>query len=151
MCLILHFESMSPCKTDDSQFPPQVPEVDSKAGTNKRSSFGTVTDVPGNAINPQITEKKDVDVKSVHVKEGDTSQNPGKEAQNPGREAQNPGKEAAKGVIAPEVAEESAQKPAEEKTAEKPEAQEVKVAEKAEGASGEKDESAKASKSERQV
>ena len=120
----------------------QVPEVDSKAGTNKRSFSGAVTDMPGNDIDQSIPDKQG---DQIQGKEGDT-------AQNPGNEAENPGNENAEGDQTPEETEDSAQNPAEVRTVAKPEAQEVKVAENpAERASVEVDESAKASESERQV
>ena len=138
------------------KYPSQVPEVDSKAGTNKRSFSGAVTDMPGNDIDQSIPEKEG---DQIQGKEGDTAQNPGKEAENPEKEAENPGNEAenpgnenAEGDQTPEKTEDSAQNPAEVRTVAKPEAQEVKVAENpAERASDEVDESAKASESERQV
>ena len=120
----------------------KVPEVDSKGGTNKRSSSGAVTDMPGNDIDQSIPDKEG---DQVQGKEGDSAQNPGKEAENPGNEAENPGNENAEGDQTPEETEDSAQNPAEVRT-------EVKVAENpAERASDEVDESAKASESERQV
>ena len=131
------------------KYPSQVPEVDSKAGTNKRSFSGAVTDMPGNDIDQSIPDKEG---DQVQGKEGDTAQNPVKEAEIPGKEAENPGNENAEGDQTPEKTEDGDQNPAEVRTVVKPEAQEVKVAENpAERASDEVDESAKASESERQV
>merc|ERR1712117_399714 len=97
-----------------------VPEVDSKGGTNKRSSSGAVTDMPGNAIDQQKSDVAAGD--KIQGKEGDPAQNPRKEDQNSQNVVQNQ----------KEVAAESdrAQKPAEEKSVAEPQAQEVKVAEK---------------------
>merc|ERR1712117_329762 len=92
-----------------------VPEVDSKGGTNKRSSSGAVTDMPGNAIDQ---EKSDADVAAgdkIQGKEGDPAQNPVKEDQNSQNVAQNQKEEAAES--------ERAQKPAEEKSVAEPQAQ----------------------------
>ena len=144
---------------DYFQSPSQVPEVDSKAGTNKRSSSGAITDMPGNAIDHLIPEKKEGAAgDQIQGKEGDTGQNPGKEATNGDKapenregSAKNHPAEAANVDQTPEKTDDSAQNPAKERTVAKPEAQEVKVAEKPEGASDEKDESAKASASERKV
>merc|ERR1712117_589150 len=119
-----------------------VPEVDSKGGTNKRSSSGAVTDLPDNAIDQ---EKSDVAAgDKIQGKEGDPAQNPGKEDQNSQNVVQNQMKEGA--------GSDRAQKPVEEKSVAQPQAQEVKVAEKSlKSPSDEKSDSRNASRSGGQV
>lgn len=122
----------------------QVPEVDSKGGTNKRSSSGAVTDMPDNAIDQEKSDAVVAAGDKIEGKEGDPARNPGGEENNSQNVVQNQRKVSA--------GSDRAQKPAEEKSVAEPQAQEVKVAEKSlKSASDGKSESRNASRSGEQV